>query len=150
MDDEADRYDLSVMSGCLKGRVPTLVDIDGAIASKLPVKYVVVSTLLPIYGYIESHDEVMHSINFKPDPDSIIENIRLDRILLFSAAPLVRDVPVGKGFSIIVGDELFTVVNSNEHGMSVWHGHEGLIYYGEDIQSIIIERGGYTCIDIPR
>ena len=150
MDYDENRYDLSVMSGCLKGRVPTLIDLKEAIDNSLPVKYIVVATHLPIYGYIKSSDEIMHRIDFKPDPESIIMNIRLDGILLFSAVPLSRDIAVDKGFSIIIGDELYTVINSNEHGMSVWLGSEGLVYYGEDIQSIINEHGGYTTIDIPR
>jgi len=148
MSDELNEYSLGIMSGCLKGRVPMLVDIADAANRCLPVKYIVMHSKLPVYGEIESFDNSLNRIDFRLGSQALIQDIRLEGILLFSAAPLDPLIPTHVGTTLIIGEDLFTVIRSNDKGMTVWLGSEGLIYYGEDIQSIIVENSDYILLGV--
>lgn len=139
-------FDISIMSGCITGRVPQLTDVSTAISHKYPVKCLLLTSKVPLYGTVVNFDELDGCIDIRLDPGEAVVHVLASRSLLFSAEPLQQGIPTSVGSTIIVGDELFTVVKSNDSGLTVWVGDMNLVYYGEDINSIIADKGG--CITI--
>jgi hypothetical protein len=139
-------FDVSIMSGCLTGRVPQLTDVSTAISHKHPVKCLLLASKVPLYGTVVNLNELDGCVDIRLDPSEAVVHVPASRSLLFSAEPLQRDIPTSLGSTIIVGNELFTVVKSSDSGLTVWVGDMNLVYYGEDINSIIADKGG--CITI--
>jgi len=149
--DAVGEYSLQYMTGCILGRVPqvdvkTFPDI---ITLRVPVKVIFPEVNYRAhYGYVDSYSPRSRSFNFRAltvDGPQIISGLDFEAHKVFPSPHLNADIPRHLGDSIIIKQELFTVVMNHEL-FPIWVGNENLVYYAEDIQTLINMYNDYTIL----
>lgn len=138
-------YNLSVMSGCLQGQVPEITP-DMFLyhaAAKIPVKAVNRENSVSHYGYLLGKGTGTLLMRVITSEGSSQVELPTSLYKVFAAKPLDNNIPRELGDMILVNDEIFTVV---KHSLMfpIWVGDQNLVYYSEDIQSIL--SSGADCV----
>jgi len=137
MTESLNHYDLKNMTACIEGKVPVVKDVAEAVLRRLPIKVLYPDNSVQ-YGYIDSYSPRANTFNLKVPGETscIIHGLNFDTHRIFHATGLHQSIPRHIADIIVINGELFTVVVNHEI-CPIWIGNENLVYYAEDIQSLI-------------